>query len=180
MSVRVQWLVVGVLLLACVNGFAQITGAIQGQTLDHEGKELPGVTVKLTGDPIPGAERVTVTDAKGDFKYSALPVGRYSLSASIAGFTTQEVADVRVKIDGVSSVTFRMHPDAFTGEVSVTGETPLVDTVSTSVTTNYDSEFVEALPTRNNFYDIMSVAPAMSQPNEGNPYFSGYGGNATS
>ena len=180
MNVRGQWFVVGVLLLASVNGFAQITGSIQGEAVDHEGKELPGVTVKLTGDPIPGAERITVTDDRGSFKYSALPVGRYSLSASLPSFTTQEVADVRVKIDGVSSVTFRMHPDAFTGEVAVTGETPLVDTVSTSVTTNYDSEFVEALPTRNNFYDIMSVAPGMSQPNEGNPYFSGYGGNATS
>ena len=180
MVVRRQWLMVGLLLLACTSGFAQINGSIQGQAIDNEDKELPGVTVKLTGDPIPGAERVAVTDARGNFKFSALPIGRYSLSASLEGFTTQEIADVRVMIDGVASVTFRMHPDAFTGEVAVTGETPLVDPVSTSVTTNYDAQFVEALPTRNNFYDIMSVAPGMSQPNEGNSYFSGYGGNATS
>jgi outer membrane receptor protein involved in Fe transport len=180
MKVRVRWLVIAVFVLSSVNGFAQITGSIQGEVTDHEGQALPGVTVKLTGDPIPGAERVAVTDAQGNFRYSALPVGRYSLSASIVSFIPQEVANVRVSIDGVASVTFRMQPETFAGEIAVTGETPLVDAVSTSVTTNYDAEFVEALPTRNNFYDIISVAPAMSQPDEGSPYFSGYGGNATS
>jgi len=180
MMERRQWLVLGVLLLASASGFAQTTGAIQGQALDNEDQGLPGVTVKLTGDPIPGAERVAVTGAQGDFKYSALPVGRYSLSASIDGFKTQEATNVRVTIDGVASVTFRMQPEAFAGEIDVTGETPLVDPVSTSVTTNYDAQFIEALPTRNNFYDIMSVAPAMSAPNEENALFSGYGGNATS
>lgn len=180
MSVRGQWLAAGVLLLACASGFAQTTGSIQGQVTDNEGQALPGVTVKLTGDPIPGAERVAVTDAQGDFKYSALPVGRYSLSASIAGFLDQEVAGLRVTIDGVASVTFRMQPDSFTGEIAVTGETPLVDPVSSSVTTNYDEEFTEALPTRNNFYDIMAVAPTVSAPNEGSPYFAAYGANVTS
>ncbi len=180
MFVRRQWLVSGVLLLACASGFAQTTGAIQGQVTDHEGEALPGVTVVLTGDPIPGAERVAVTDARGNFKYSALPVGRYALSASIEGFMTQEAANLRVTIDGVASVTFQLQPEAFAGEIAVSSESPLVDPVSTSVTTNYDAQFIEALPTRNNFYDIMSVAPAMSQPDEENPYFSGYGGNATS
>ncbi len=180
MVMRRQWLVVGVLLLACASGFAQITGSIQGQVTDQDDQAMPGVTVVLTGDPIPGATRTQVTDARGNFKYGALPIGRYALTASIAGFMTQDVEDVRVSIDGVSSVTFRMQPEAFSGEVAVVGEAPLVDVVSSSVATNYDAQFVEALPTRNNFYDVMSVAPGMSQPNEGSSYFSGYGGNATS
>ncbi len=180
MRMRGLWILVGMLVLACVNGFAQTTGSIQGEVTDFEGQVLPGVTMKLTGDPIPGAERVTVTGARGEFKYNSMPVGRYVLSASLEGFITQEVGDVRVTIDGVASVTFRLQPEAFAGEIAVTGEAPLVDLVSTSVTTNYDAQFVEALPTRNNFYDILSVAPAMSQPNEGAGYFSGYGGNATS
>jgi hypothetical protein len=155
MSVRGQWIVVGVLLLASASGFAQTTGSIQGDVTDPDGLALPGVTVKLTGDAIPGGERVAVTDAQGLFRYGALPPGRYSLSASLAGFKPQEVTNLRVTIDGVASVAFRMQPDAFAGEIAVTGETPLVDPVSSSVTTNFDEEFVEALPTRNNFYDII-------------------------
>jgi hypothetical protein len=180
MTTRGQWLVFAVLLLVCASGYAQTTGAIHGQAADHEGKALPGVTVKLTGDRIPGDERVAVSDQQGNFKYSALPVGNYSMTASLTGFKSEEVAGVRVTIDGVSLVTFRLQPESFAGEVVVTTETPLVDPASTSVSTNYSAEFVQSLPTRNNFYDIMSVAPAMSQPNEGSAYFSGYGGNVTS
>jgi len=180
MSVKREWLLVGVLLLVSASGLAQVTGAIQGQVTDHDGQALPGVTMTLTGDPIQGAERRTVTDARGDFKYSALPVGRYSLSAVLQGFVPQEVSNLRVTIDGVASVIFRMELASFAEEIKVTAAPPLVDSVSSAVTTNYDSDFVEALPTRNNFYDVVALAPAISSPNEGSPYFSAYGGNATS
>ena len=48
------------------------------------------------------------------------------------------------------------------------------------MTTNYDAEFVDALPTRNNFYDIVALSPTVSAPNEGSGLFSAYGGNVTS
>ena len=180
MSVRGKWLVVSVLLLAGTSVFAQVTGSIQGQVTDQAGVALPGVTVKLTGDPIQGAERVSVTDARGEFKYNALPVGRYSLTALIDGFMPQGVTDVRVRIDGVASVTFQMQPGAFGEDMTVTAAPPLVDSVSSSVTSNYDTEFVDALPTRNNFYDIVALSPTVSAPNEGSGLFSAYGGNVTS
>ena len=53
--------------------------------------------------------------------------------------------------------------------VTVTAAPPLVDTVSSGVAVNYDAQFVESLPTRNNFTDILSVAPGVSAPNEGSP-----------
>lgn len=180
MSVRGRWLLVCVLVLASVSGFAQTTGSIQGQVTDHEGKALPGVTMTLTGDPIQGAQRMTVTDDRGAYKYNALPVGRYSLSASLEGFLPQETSNVRVRIDGVASVTFQLQLGSFKEEMTVTAAPPLVDSVSSSVTTNYDTEFVDALPTRNNFYDIVALSPTVSAPNEGSGLFSAYGGNVTS
>jgi hypothetical protein len=102
------------------------------------------------------------------------------LTASLDGFKTQTVDNLRVTIDNVASVTFRMQPDSFAGEITVTGEVPLIELTSSSTSTNFDAEFVEDLPTRGNFYDIMSVAPAMSAPSEGSNSFSGYGGNVTS
>ncbi len=112
MSTRGKCFILGMLLLASASGFAQVTGSIQGQVIDSEGLALPGATVKLTGDPIPGAERLTTTDAKGAFRYGALPVGRYSLSASLPSFKTQQVQDVRVSIDAVASVKVRMQLEA--------------------------------------------------------------------
>jgi hypothetical protein len=180
MHARGKWFVVGLMLLASTSGYAQITGSIQGQVTDPDGLALPGVTMKLTGDPIPGGERITVTDVRGGFRYSALPVGRYSLAATLQSFKPQQVADIRVQIDGVASVKIRMQLAAFTGEMTVTGASPLVDTVGSSVASNYEATFLKDLPTRNNFYDIISVAPAVSAPSEGSRNLSSYGGNVTS
>lgn len=172
--------VLSVLLLASASGFAQINGSIQGLVTDAEGLALPGATVKLTGEPIPGAERLTTTDAKGAFRYGALPVGRYAVTASLKSFKPQTVTDVRVSIDAVASVRIRMQFETVTESMTVTGTAPLVDVVSSAVAVNYDSQFVQSLPTRNNFTDIISVAPAVSAPNEGNALLAAYGGNVTS
>jgi len=56
--------------------------------------------------------------------------------------------------------------------MTITAEPPLVDTVSSAVTSNYDADFVDALPTRNNFYDIVALSPTVSAPNEGSGLFS--------
>jgi hypothetical protein len=173
-------LCVGLLVLAAAPIFAQTTGSIHGEVVDHDDQVLPGVAVVLTGDPIPGSQRATVSDANGEFRFPALPIGRYTMTATLAGFQDRSIDNVKVSIDAVASVTFVMHPDAFAGEIAVTGETPLVDVVSSSTTSSYDAEFIEALPTRNNFFDILSVAPAVSQPDEGNALIAGYGANMTS
>jgi len=174
---RSVFILVGLLVLAAAPVVAQTTGAIHGKVVDHEDNALPGVAVALSGDPIPGAERTAITDTDGDFKFQALPVGRYSVDATMDGFQDRSVDNVRVSIDSVASVTFIMHPDAFADEIAVTGETPLVDLVSSNVTAAYDAEFLEALPSRNNFYDILAVAPTVSQPDEGNILIGAYGAN---
>jgi len=180
MSRKILWLLVGLSFAVAAPAMAQTTGAIRGTVVDHENEVLPGVTVALTSEAIPGSGRATVTDADGDFKFPGLPVGRYSVSATLSGFQDRSVEDVRVSIDTVASVTFTMHPTAFAGEIAVTAETPLVDVVSSSTSTSYDADFVQSLPTRNNFFDILSVAPAVSAPNEENNLFAGYGANMTS
>ena len=171
---------VGLLLMLSAPAEAQTTGSIRGQAVDHEGNRVPGVTVVLSGDPLPGSNPASVTDAQGEFRFAGLPVGRYSLTANLAGFKPQTAENVRVTIGGTGEVTIFMHPESFAGEIAVTSSAPLVDVNTSTVTTNFDDEFIDALPTRNSFTDIMSVAPAMSAPNEGSSAFSGYGGNVTS
>lgn len=177
---RGRWLIVAVLVLIPVALFAQTTGTVQGQVTDRDGAALPGVTLSLTGDPIQGAERIALTDPRGVYRFSALPVGVYSLTASLEGFAPRAVSNVRVTIDGVASVNFELSMAALTEEVQVTADAPLVDRVSSSVSANYDSEFIEALPTRNSFFDILSVAPGVSAPSEGSAMLAAYGGNVTS
>src|SRR5687767_7507099 len=73
-------------LFASLPLFAQtVTGTMNGTVTDRSGGALPGVTVTVRNLDT-GLERVLVTDANGFFNAPFHPVGRYFVSADLAGF----------------------------------------------------------------------------------------------
>ena len=131
-------------LLACTLAsgalLAQTTrGDIQGRVADEQGAALPGVTVAIASDALIGAQN-TVTDAMGSYKFLVLPPGAYSVTFSMSGFQTRTQQNIAVKIGSTTRVDSVMTA-AFTDEVIVTSETPLVDTSSTTVGLDMGQEF---------------------------------------
>jgi hypothetical protein len=64
---------------------AQTTGTMCGTVTDASGAPVPGVTVTMTRDAkTPNV--VTTTRATGDFMFSSVPVGTYTLSFQLSGF----------------------------------------------------------------------------------------------
>jgi outer membrane receptor protein involved in Fe transport len=159
--------VVLVLLLLSFSGSAsaQTTGSIRGRTVDTDGQALPGVTVVVTGEILGSARRTAVTSPSGGFQLAAMPVGTYTVTASLDGFQTQAAEDVRVTIGGVATVDFNL-PEAFSDEITVIGETPIVDVASPSFDVAYDADTIKDLPTRGNFYDTLSVMPGVATDRE--------------
>jgi hypothetical protein len=76
---------VALLLLMCIllagSVFAQTatTGAIQG-TVKTNGSPLPGVTVEARSPNLQGV-RTEVTDAQGNFRFTLLPSGNYTVTS---------------------------------------------------------------------------------------------------
>jgi hypothetical protein len=153
-------------MLAAAPTFAQTKGGIRGTAVDNDGNPIPGVIVEASGEVLGGATRGTVTAANGVFNFGVMPPGRYRLTASMTGFQTQTVDNVRVSVDAVAPVTFRMVPEAFVGEITVTSESPLVDTSTATVGAAYDYDFVKDLPTRGNFYDTINNSAGVYAPSE--------------
>ena len=60
-------------------------GVVQGIVSDESGAVLPGVTVTLHSDAL---TRVATTNARGEFVFRGLPLGRYEVTAALAGFAT--------------------------------------------------------------------------------------------
>jgi type 1 fimbria pilin len=165
---RGKWIglaLVLILLLFGQTAWAQTTGSIRGRTLDVDGQALPGVTIVVTGEILGSAQRGTVTSASGGFSFPAMPVGTYDVTASLDGFQTQAAKDVRVTIGGVATVDFNL-PDAFSDEITVIGETPIIDVASPSFDMAYDSDTIKDLPTRGNFYDTLAVMPGVATDRE--------------
>jgi uncharacterized surface anchored protein len=76
-----------VFLLAPAGGRSQTqTGAIKGKVKERNGKALEGVVVRATDAANKEDKRETKSDDKGDFEFSSLPAGRYSLSFEMQGY----------------------------------------------------------------------------------------------
>lgn len=71
--------------------------ALYGTVMDSNGGIIPGATVELSGP----ASRATTSDASGNFSFTRLPPGTFSLSVSRAGMSPKEVSDVVLRPGGV-------------------------------------------------------------------------------
>lgn len=84
-------------------------GAINGLVKDMKNKPLANVVIVITNTTARGPikEIAPVTNAKGEFSLSDLPVGEYTLRASSPGYSSQ---DMKVNVEGTktSSVDFIM------------------------------------------------------------------------
>jgi outer membrane receptor protein involved in Fe transport len=154
------------LLLIGQGAWAQTTGSIRGSVVDQNGQALPGVTIVLSGDLLGGATRHDVTSPMGGFHLIGLEVGLYTVKASLSGFQTQQVENVRVSLGAVTSVDFEL-PEAFSEEITVVADTVVVDVSSPSYSGSLNADMIEDLPTRGNFYDTLAVTPGVVQDREG-------------
>jgi len=154
--------IVGVLLLFSLSASAQTrTGRILGQVTGVDGAPMPGVTITASSEILMGGSRNAVTGETGAYRFAALPPGTYSVVAVMTGFQSQTMEGVGVSIGATATSNFMLVPK-FSDEMVVTAESQLVDTTSSSLTSNYSADFIKNLPTTRNFYDIMAVSPDVS------------------
>src|SRR5687767_3715722 len=75
------------LFVASPVGAQTVTGTIQGQVADSTGSVLPGVSIQIRNQDT-GAARQLTTNDQGFYTATFLPVGRYSVTAKLTGFST--------------------------------------------------------------------------------------------
>ncbi len=153
---------------------AQTTrGNIQGRVGDEQGVAMPGVTVSIASDALIGAQS-TVTDAQGTYKFLVLPPGAYKVTFSLSGYQTRSQENMAVKIGSTTRVDSVM-TSAFTDEVVVTSESPLVDTSSTTIGIDLSSDFYNDLPTGRNYTSVASVTPGAQEDGSGQTFYGSTG-----
>ena len=123
----------------------QTTGNISGRALDPQGGAMPGVSVTAKS-PQTGFTRAAVTDAEGVYRLSALPVGSYDLTVELQGFSTMERKGIVVNVGQTLELDFDLKVAQLSESVTVTGETPLLETSSSSVGGVVDVQNIESLP----------------------------------
>ena len=136
------------LVLAAGPAFGQITGTILGTVSDDQGLVLPGTSVSVSSDQLPGGPRSAVTNASGQYRFPNLPPGDYTLTVELSGFGTYIEEGMQVLVGGTAERNVSLSLATVAETVTVTGETPVVDTRKSGVSTNYSSEYMENTPLR--------------------------------
>jgi hypothetical protein len=148
---------------------AQIIGTIK----DNTSGVVPGVTATAKNQET-GLVRTGVSDARGDFRVQALPPGTYSVTIELTGFNTETRSDITLVIDQTVTINFTMKLATLAETITVTGESPIVDTTASTVSTSVSSAQIQDLPVNSRrWVDLAMLTPGTSQDGIRGQYYRG-------
>ncbi len=142
-----QWCFLALLIVPLVSttAWAQtFTGGVRGSVSDSGGV-VPGVTVTLTNEGN-GATREAVSNDRGQYDFTAVPPGSYSVKAELTGFKTYENKGVRVATQQFVTLDIKLDVGQLQETITVTGEAPIIDTSNASTGGVIDSTQLASLP----------------------------------
>jgi hypothetical protein len=154
---RFVWLTVLAILVLPPLAVAQ-EATLNGTVRDNTGGVLPGVTVTATLEAT-GNTFVGVTDQNGAYRIS-LRAGVYRITAELAGFTTVVRPGIELLLGREVALNLDMTVSGVQETVTVTGEAPLIEVTSSTVSGNIDSRQMSELPVNGrNWMDLSLLAP---------------------
>ena len=140
--------------------YAQAT--IAGVVRDPSAAVLPGVTVEATSPVLIEKARTVVSDGTGQYRITDLLPGTYQLTFSLQGFTTVIRSGVAVSGSGVIPISIELRVGALQETVTVSGESPLVDTQTVRREVVLDNETLSTLPATRGYGSALAAVPALN------------------
>jgi hypothetical protein len=137
------------------------TGSILGVVSDDSNAVMPGVTVTLTGEGLIGGPQTAISDTAGAYRFDRLPPGTYNVKFELQGFKVVERADVRINAAFVATVNAKLEVGNLSETITVTGESPTVDTRSTLQQTVMDQAVLEGVPTGRDPWSLAKLIPGV-------------------
>ncbi|HTM05537.1 MAG TPA: carboxypeptidase-like regulatory domain-containing protein [Vicinamibacterales bacterium] len=134
---------------------ASITGVVK----DASGAVLPGVTVEAANPELIEKVRTATTDGDGQYRILDLRAGTYSITFSLAGFTTVKREGIQLSGSFIATINADMKVGALQETVVVTGETPIVDVQSVSRQTTLSNDVINAIPAARSYAGLMTLMP---------------------
>ena len=166
-SLRTWATMAAVMLLAATPAFSQVVGAgnMDGRVVDATGAVLPGVAVSVVNVDT-GLTRTTVTESNGRFTFLSLPVGPYTLTAELSGFQTLKREGLVMTVGALQSLGDLTIEVATVEEVvTVTAESPLIETGRPVVAATFNDRAIENLPIQGrDFKDFALNTPNVVPP----------------
>ncbi|MGH9941804.1 MAG: carboxypeptidase regulatory-like domain-containing protein, partial [Pyrinomonadaceae bacterium] len=124
-----------------------VTGTMQGVVTDQAGAVIPGVTVTIRNVET-GQERTVTTNDEGAYSAPFLPLGKYSVNASIANFGRVTQENIEVTLNQIIVTDFELRP-AVNEDITITTEEAQINTSNAEVKGSLNAQQILDKPTFN-------------------------------
>ncbi len=153
---------------ARLQGQASANGSIIGKVTDGTGAAVPNTQITVTSPQLQVPQVTATSDAEGNYKVLELPApGVYRITFSLNGFETYVQEGLNLSVGFVARVDAVMKVGAVTQTVSVTGASPVVDTVNTAGQTTIPEQQVQQIPRGANLQEMEPMVTGLNL--EGKP-----------
>ncbi len=132
------------------------TAEVLGTVKDASGAVLANVTVELRNQET-GITTKTNSDSNGDYDFSPVQVGRYTISAQLSGFQTFKTEDVTVDVGSRQRVDVAMQVGLVTESVVVKDVAAMIETDSSEKGQLIDPQTVSELPLNGRNYADLAL-----------------------
>jgi Carboxypeptidase regulatory-like domain len=147
-----------------------LTGSISGVVRDDQAAILPGASVTLTGRQ--GTQN-QVSDSEGRYRFAALEPGTYELSVQLQGFQTTKQSELIITAGRNLEIDLTMKVGGVAENVTVVGESPVVDVKSSATETTISQDLLYSAPITRTAINVLNYAPGINSS-------SAYGGDSGS
>ena len=147
---------------------AQAVGgaSISGTVKDTSGAVLPGVSVEAASPVLIEKVRSVTTDASGQYKIENLRPGMYSVTFTLAGFSTIKREGIELAGTFVATINADLMVGNVSETITVTTESPIVDLQSSQRQRVFSQEVLDAIPAGRSHINEIVLLPGVN-PNVG-------------
>ncbi len=140
-------------------------GSIVGNVTDSTGGAVPGASVAIEQTETK-LKRELVTDAGGAYHFTAVPTGTYTVSVTMNGFRTFGRQNVPVTLNSIARVDAKLEVGQLNETVSVSAETPILQTDRAEVRAELSSRQLTELPVPvgRNYQQLFKTLPGFTPP----------------
>ena len=140
-----------------------VQGVVTGSITDASGAAIPGANLTLKNEGTAVAQQAA-SGSNGDYRFSLVPPGKYTLSVKASGFATKQVTEITVNASQTVGINVPMEVASSATSIEVTSQGSGVQTATSELATTVNLKTVESTPllTRNVF-DLTFLAPQVSQ-----------------
>src|SRR5437016_11517996 len=145
-------IVVLIALPTCLSFAQTSTATILGVVRDASGALIPGVSITVKHIES-GLTRTVVSSERGGYNVPLLPVGAYEITTTMPGFKQEVRSGINLVVGQEAVVDLTLEVGANAEQVTVTGEAPLVNTTTASVSGLVNERQVKDLPLNGRSFD---------------------------